>query len=104
MFIGSRLLFYPLFLEILSKNFPKAKTPKGSLPIFMMYFAVPFHPALSFNLVGQLTEICEYDSSKAKGLFGIPNISYEKSVVDTASSILELGLLKENPGKNSLFG
>lgn len=102
-------MFFFLLLFLISatlrENFPREKVPKRSLPNFLLYFLSFFIPNVpSWEMLTQVTEKREYDNSKSKTGLGIKNLPEEKSITDTANSILELGLLQEKIGENSIFG
>ena len=75
------------------------RVPTKELPNWLVRIAAIRDPAIKV-ILPQLGRISSATSEKARRILGWTSRSNEESIVDTAESLLRLGLLKDSP-KNS---
>jgi dihydroflavonol-4-reductase len=79
---------------ILKQNYPNHKIPKATLPHFLLKVIAKVDKQTAPVLVELNTER-KHDNSKAKKLLNWSPYSDEQSIIDTAESLISLGLLKK---------
>jgi dihydroflavonol-4-reductase len=69
------------------------KVPKRSLPDFLVRFSALFDPVVR-QITGELGKIRNMDATHARQVLGWTPRPAEESIVDTARSLIDLGLVK----------
>ena len=69
------------------------RVPTRRLPDFLVRLAARFDPALN-HVIGELGSVRNFDASHAKAVLGWIARPAEESIVDTARSLIDLGIVK----------
>jgi len=69
------------------------KVPKRNLPDFLVRLFALFDPMVR-QVIGELGKVRDGDSSHARDVLGWQMRPAEESIVDTARSLLDLGVVK----------
>jgi dihydroflavonol-4-reductase len=91
--LAGRAVWWREIVEILATAFPERRFASRSLPDWLVSLVALFDPRINVKFLRKnLGKRFEYDTSKADRELGPSTTPLEASVIDTARSMIELGL------------
>ncbi len=93
--LNSESIWWNEMAEILKDEFPNAPISTRTIPNLFMYIAAIFDKRLSFSFIrGSINRKDQFSNERLKNDLGINPRSVKESLIDTAKSLYELGIVK----------